>query len=150
MKMKKYIFKKLIITIAIIIIICILFIFPNFKSLKLNSYEEIEVEIRNALIDFDKSYILKGERKNKLLDILNGTKLGPYLFESSILRNSTISIRLFGKGVQNSRFPVYIYYSFDESNKLYRSKAMLNNKLYSINKEVISQLRDFFDIPDEM
>lgn len=137
--------KKTII-ISIIIIISCSFIMTQFKSLKLNSSEEIEVEIRNAIKDYDKPYILEGEEKNKLVDILNDAKLGPYLKDTDILRDSTISIRLYGKGVKNSKFPIYIYYFINNPND---SKCHLKNKLYSIDKEVISQLNEFFEIPYE-
>ncbi|MFZ5967578.1 MAG: hypothetical protein ACOYVK_10440 [Bacillota bacterium] len=135
--------KKSIIIAAIVAIIVI--VLTQFTSLKLNNSEEIEVEIRNAIKDYDKPYILKGEQKDKLIGILNDTKLGPYFKEAEILRDSTILIRLYGKGVKNSSSPVYIYYFIHKPND---SIGQINNKLYSVDKKVISQLHDFFKILD--
>lgn len=139
-------FNKKTIIISIIIIICCLFILTQFKSLKLNNSEEIEVEIKNATIDYSKPYILEGEKKNDLIKILNGTKLRPYLKDTDILRDSTISIRLYGKGVENSRFPIYIYYFINNPED---SKCYLKSKFYSIDRKVIYQLYEFFEISDE-
>lgn len=134
--------KKVIIIISFLSII-VLFILTQFKTLRLNNSEEIEIEIKNALIDYNKPYILNGEEKNKLIQILNGARLGPSNQINEIYEDNTIYIRLYGEGVESSNFPIYVYYFIQNPNT---SKLSLNDKMYSIDKKHISQLTEFFKV----
>lgn len=57
------------------------------------------------------------------------------------LRDKTYHIDLYGKAIENSRYPVHIYYFIDKPNN---SFCTIDNKSYSIDKKVINKLTHYF------
>jgi len=122
---------------------CVAF-FTHREQLKFDKDKEIKIEIMDSTRS-NLSYTLEGEKKDELFALLEDMELRRNITFPQIhmFGGQYLSIRMYGEGVKNSRFPIHLFILTDRPNK---SSCRLNNKSYFLDKESIDKLTRFFEL----